>query len=169
MIRVSRLTLASISLLTSISTFLSFQSTASAQAVAVAQVSGTVMDSTGKVVPGAQVTMTETDKHLVRTTTTDAEGGFYTLPNLPVGPYQLVVSAPGFKNYVQSGIVLQVNNNIQINVTMEVGSLSEKVEVSATGSLVETKENSVAHVIDEQRINELPLNGRQATQLIITL
>src|SRR5260370_8085950 len=104
MIRVSRLTLASISLLTSISTFLSFQSTASAQAVAVAQVSGTVMDSTGKVVPGAQVTMTEIDKHLVRTTTTDAEGGFYTLPNLPLAPSPLVVRAPRFNNYIHTRI-----------------------------------------------------------------
>lgn len=142
--------------------------TAYAQSVAVAQVSGSVTDATGAVLANAQVTMTETAKGLVRTTTSDATGQ-YILANLPVGPYRLEVKANGFKDYVQSGIILRVNNNIQINVTMQVGALTERVEVSATTSLVETKENSISHVIDTQRINELPLNGRQATQLIITL
>src|SRR6266700_1616592 len=139
-----------------------------AQAVAVAQVSGTVFDQSGKSIVGAQVTMTETGRQTAHTATTDGSGN-YTLPNLPVGPYQLEVTNPGFKNYVQSGLVLQVGNNIQVNVSMQVGAVSEKVEVNATASLVETRENSISHVIDQQRINELPLNGRQATQLIVTL
>src|SRR6266853_6247957 len=139
-----------------------------AQAVAVAQISGIVFDPSGKSIPGAQVTMTETDKQTVHTVATDGLGS-YTLPNLPVGPYRLEVTNPGFKNYVQSGLVLQVGNNIQVNVSMQVGAVSEKVEVNATASLVETRENSISYVIDQQRINELPLNGRQATQLIITL
>jgi hypothetical protein len=91
------------------------------------------------------------------------------LPNLPVGPYRFEVRVNGFKDYQQTGIVLVVNNNIQIDAPMQVGSLSEKVEVTATASLVETKETSVASVIDGQRINDLPLNNRQATQLILTL
>ena len=86
-----------------------------------------------------------------------------------MGPYRLEVKASGFKDYIESGIVLAVNNNIQINVTMQIGSISEKVEVTATTSLVETKETSVMSVIDEQRISDLPLNNRQATQLIMTL
>jgi hypothetical protein len=89
------------------------------------------------------------------------------LPNLPVGPYSLEVSAAGFKTYIQSGIVLQVDNNIQVNVTLQVGSVSENVEVTASANMIETKENSVAQVIDERRIAELPLNGRQPTQLIL--
>jgi len=139
-----------------------------AQTTAVAQVSGTVTDQSGAAISGAQVSMTETDKSLVRTTVSDANGG-YVLPNLPVGPYRLEVKSMGFKDYVQSGIVLQVNNNVQINVTMQVGAITERLEVSATTSLVETKETSVSTLIDEQRINDLPLNGRQATQLILTL
>src|SRR6266853_5326254 len=139
-----------------------------AQAVAVAQISGIVFDPSGKSIPGAQVTMTETDKQTVHTVATDGLGS-YTLPNLPVGPYRLEVTNPGFKNYVQSGLVLQVGNNIQVNVSMQVGAVSEKVEVNATASLVETRENSISISIDQQRINELPLNGRQATQLILTL
>src|SRR5437868_10102967 len=141
---------------------------ARAQAVAIAQVSGNVTDQSGSAIPNAQVTMTETDKQAVHTAVTNAQGQ-YVLPSLPVGPYRLEVSANGFKNYVQSGIQLQVNQNIQINASMQVGSISERVEVSAIASMVETKETSVASTIDQQRINELPLNGRQATQLILSL
>src|SRR5690349_3343161 len=86
-----------------------------AQTVAVAEVSGIVSDATGKSIAGAEVTMTQTDKQLVNTATTNEEGR-YLLPNLPIGPYRLEVKAPGFKNYVQTGIDLQVGNNIQINV-----------------------------------------------------
>jgi Carboxypeptidase regulatory-like domain len=140
----------------------------SAQAVAVAQVSGSVADSTRAAIAGAQVTMTETDKDVSRSAVTDASGA-YVLPNLPVGPYSLEVKANGFKDYVQTGIVLVVNNNVQLNATLQLGSISERVEVAATGGLVETKENSVSVVIDQQGINDLPLNGRQATQLILSL
>src|ERR1700730_12439346 len=138
------------------------------QAVAVAQVSGTVTDQSGAAIANAAVSMTETDKHLARTTVTDATGS-YTLPNLPVGPYRLEVKSNGFKDYAQSGIELSVNNNIQVNVSMQVGAASERIEVTATTSMVETKENSISSLVDQQRINELPLNERQATQLIITL
>src|SRR5579885_3633455 len=138
----------------------------SAQAVAVAEVGGVVSDATGAAIPGAVVKITETDKQLVRTTTTDAQGA-YTLPNLPVGPYQLEVNASGFKTYTQSGIILQVGNNVQVNVVMQVGAMTEHVEVTAAASMVETRENTVSQVIDQQRITELPLNGRQPTQLIL--
>jgi hypothetical protein len=138
------------------------------QAVAVAEISGTVTDASGGALPAAQVIMTETEKHQTRTTLTDTTG-HYVLTALPVGPYKLEVKANGFKDYVQTGIVLQVNNNVQVNVAMQVGSLSERVEVTAAASMVETKENSLSMVIDQQRINELPLNGRQATQLIMAL
>ena len=138
------------------------------QSVAVAQVSGSVTDPTGAAIAGAGVTMTETDKQVSRSATTDASG-YFVLPNLPVGPYRMEIKANGFKDYVQSGIVLVVNNNIQLNATLQVGSISEKVEVTATAGLVETKENSVSTVIQQQAINDLPLNGRQATQLILAL
>jgi hypothetical protein len=136
------------------------------QAVAVGEVSGVVSDSSGSSVPNAMVRMTETEKQNVHTASTDSEGR-YVLPNLPVGPYRLEVQAPGFKEYVQSGIVLQVGNNIGINVTLQLGSLSETVEVTGGAQMVETRESGVAQVIDEKRINDLPLNGRQATQLVL--
>lgn len=136
------------------------------QAVSIAEIGGIVADSTGAAIPGAIVKVTEIDKRQLRSTTTDTEGR-YVLPNLPVGPYQLEVNAGGFKSYTQSGIVLQVGNNVQINVTMQVGSMSEHVEVTAAASMVETRENTISQVIDQQRISELPLNGRQPTQLIL--
>ncbi|HWF46493.1 MAG TPA: TonB-dependent receptor [Bryobacteraceae bacterium] len=139
-----------------------------AQNVAVAQVSGTVTDQSGATLANAQVVMTETDKGEAHSTVTDTRGQ-YVLPNLPVGQYRLEVKGSGFKNFVENGIILVVNNNVEIDVPMQLGSISESIEVKATANLVETKENSVASVIDEQRINELPLNNRQPTQLIIAL
>jgi hypothetical protein len=136
------------------------------QAVAVAEVDGRILDPAGAVVPGAQIKITQTQTDLVRVVTADSLGA-YALSNLPVGPYVLEVSAPGFKTYVQRGIILQVNNNVQVNVTLEVGSISENVTVTAATNMVETKENTVSQVIEERRITELPLNGRQPTQLIL--
>jgi hypothetical protein len=143
-------------------------STVRAQTVAVAQVGGIVSDPAGMVIVGAQVSMTDTEKGQVHSTVTGAQGN-YTLPNLPVGPYRLEVKAPGFKDYVQVGLELQVGNNIQVNVPMQLGSVTDRVEVTAAASQVETRENSISVVIDAQRISELPLNGRQATQLIASL
>src|SRR5215472_18893145 len=89
-----------------------------------AQISGTVKDQTGAVIAGAQVTATDTDTGLKRTATTDTSGGF-ALPNLPVGPYRLEASAPGFRTYVQTGIVLQVADNPVINPTLALGQVSD--------------------------------------------
>src|SRR5215467_6811207 len=126
-----------------------------AQNVAVAEVSGNVTDQSGSAVAGAVVSATETSKGTARTVINDAQGR-YVLPNLPVGPYQLEVKAKGFKEWVQTGLVLQVGNNVQINASLQVGAVTETVEVQATATLVETKENSISQVIDSQRITELP-------------
>src|SRR5712691_5433959 len=136
-----------------------------AQAVAGAQISGTVRDSSGGTIPGAEVTVTKTDTGTTRTVFTGADGA-YALPNLPVGPYQLRVVLQGFNTYVRDGIVLQVGSNPEINVTLAVGAISEQVTVTANTTLVETKNTGVGQVIDNQRVMELPLNGRQATELI---
>ena len=155
MIRRSKLTLAGVSLYI---LFSAWAPAARAQTVAVAEVSGTVTDASGSAIAGAIVSMTETDKHLVRPTVTDGQGN-YTLPDLPVGPYRLEVRANGFKDHVESGLVLEVGNNFQVNVRLQVGSVTETVEVQANASLVETKENSVSSVVDQERIQELPLEG----------
>src|SRR5207253_7861737 len=93
--------------------------------------------------------------------------GSFILPNMALGPYRLEAALPGFRTYVQGGIVLQVNSNPLINVVMEVGQVSEQVEVQANAAMVETRNVGVGQVIENERIMELPLNGRQATDLIV--
>lgn len=133
--------------------------------VATSQISGTVRDQSGAAVPDADITVTQTDTALVRATKSGGDGS-YTMPNLPVGPYRMNVTKSGFKASVQSGIVLQVDSNPVINVTMSIGSVSESVVVEALASMVETHEGGIGQVIDHQSVVDLPLNGRQATDLI---
>src|SRR5436305_13809675 len=91
-----------------------------ARAQATAQINGTVKDQTGAVLPGVEVVATQTDTNSSRTTVTDETGSFV-LPNLATGRYKLETSLPGFKGYVQTGIVLQVNTNPVINAVLQVG------------------------------------------------
>jgi hypothetical protein len=137
-----------------------------AQAVANATVSGQVADQTGAAVVGAAVKMIETERGVTHEAASDSDGR-YTLPNLPVGPYRLEVTMSGFKNFVQSGIVLQVGNSPTIDVKLQIGSVSENVEVVAGAAMVQTEQTSVSQVINQKQIVDLPLNGRQATQLVL--
>lgn len=139
--------------------------TAWAQSVSSAQISGVVRDSSGGALPGADVTVTKIDTAAVRSVVSGSDGS-YVIPNLPVGPYQLKVSLQGFNTFVQDGIVLQVSSNPQINVTLTVGTVSEQVTVTANTTMVETHSTGIGQVVDNQRVVELPLNGRQATELI---
>ena len=95
-------------------------------AQATAQISGSVADQSGAVLPGVEITATQTETGVARTNITN-ETGRYALPNLPLGPYRLEASLPGFRSFVQTGIVLQVNSNPTINITLEVGRVSEQV------------------------------------------
>jgi carboxypeptidase family protein len=140
-------------------------SAAWAQAVAGSQVAGVVRDSSGGVLPGVEVTITNTDTGASRTVVTGSEGA-YVFPNLPVGPYRMKVVLQGFNTHVQDGIVLQVNTNPTIDVTLAVGSVGEQVTVTGSTNTVETRSTGVGQVIDHQQVTEIPLNGRQATELI---
>ena len=132
---------------------------------AVSQISGTVKDQVGAVLPGVEITATQTETGIARTAVSN-ETGNYVLPNLPIGPYKLEAALPGFRTFVQTGIVLQVNSSPVINPTLEVGQVTEQVEVQANAALVETRRSAVGSVIENQRIVELPLNGRNVTDLI---
>ena len=83
-----------------------------------------------------------------------------------LGPYRIEAGLPGFRTFVQTGIVLQVNSNPVINPVLEVGQVSEQVEVQANAAMVETRNAGVGQVIENESILELPLNGRQVTDLI---
>ncbi len=135
-------------------------------AQATAQISGAVQDPSGAVLPGAEITAAQTDTGVSRTTISN-ETGYYTLPNLPLGPYKLEVSLPGFRAFVQTGIVLQVGSNVTLNVVLQVGQVSEQVEVQANAALVETRNVSVGQVMESARIVELSLNGRNAQELML--
>jgi len=131
-----------------------------------AEISGTVKDPAGAVVAGADVTATQTETGVKRSVKTDAAGSF-TLPNLAIGPYRLEAAAPGFRTYVQTGIVLQVADNPVINPSLSVGQINEQVQVEAAAAQVETRDTGVSQVMDSKRVVELPLNGRQVTDLIV--
>src|SRR5215475_12103012 len=130
------------------------------------QISGRVTDPSSAVLPGVEVTVTQTETGLVRTVVTN-EAGAYALASLPVGAYKLEAVLPGFRSFVQSGIVLQVNSNPTINIVLQVGQVSEQVEVQANAGLVETRSVSVGQVMETARIVELPLNGRNAQELLL--
>src|SRR5215467_10409416 len=112
---------------------------------ATAQISGTVRDQSGAVLPGVEITAIQTETGVARNTVTN-ETGSYALPNLPIGPYKIEAALPGFRSFVQSGIELQVNSSPVINPVLQVGQVTEQVEVQANAALVETRVSGIGQV-----------------------
>src|SRR5690242_14020300 len=108
-----------------------------------AQLSGTVRDESGAVLPGVTVTVTQTNTGLVRTTVTEANGA-YLLTNLPTGPYRLEAALQGFRSYVQTGIVLQVGGTPTVNAVLAVGALEEAVTVEAAAPIVDVRSAGIS-------------------------
>ncbi len=136
-----------------------------AQAVSNATVTGRITDPGGAVLSEAHVTIIAVDTGMVHNVVTNSDG-LYAITNLPIGDYTFRANTSGFQTYEQTGIHLRVNDDIQINVTMKIGQLMEKVEVRANATMVQTQQNTISQVIDQRRIVDLPLNGRDPTQLI---
>src|SRR5437773_997410 len=139
-------------------------STVSAQATA--ELNGRVTDESSAVLPGVTVTAMQMETGFTRTVVT-SDNGTYVMPNLPTGPYRLEVSLQGFKTYVQTGIVLQVGATPTINATLGVGNLEETVSVEAAAPLADVRSAGLNDVVSQARIVELPLRGRQVTDLIV--
>ncbi len=137
-----------------------------AWAQSTAQINGTVADSSGAVLPGATVIVIQTDTGFRREAVADDRGSF-ALPNLPLGPYRLEVSLSGFRSYVQTGIVLQVNSNPVLRATLQLGDVAETVTVVGAAPLVETRNPAIGEVINNEQVEALPLEGRNPTQLIV--
>ena len=137
-----------------------------AWAQATAELAGRVTDESGAVLPGVTVTATQTDTGFTRTVVTDGTGAWI-MSNLPTGPYRLEVSLQGFRTYVQTGIVLQVGATPTINAELGVGNLEETVSVEAAAPLVDVRSAGISAVVEQERIVELPLQGREVTDLII--
>jgi hypothetical protein len=150
--------------------FLAVFAAVSPTALGVAQVAtgsivGTVVDSSGQTVPGAQVTVRDVNRNTSTNLTTD-QAGVYTAPFLVPGTYEVGVEVQGFKTWIRRGIVLQVNDRLRIDVTLEIGTLSEATTVVAEAPLVRTDSSEVGTVIEEVAIKELPLNGRNFATLV---
>lgn len=129
-----------------------------------AVLSGTVTDETGAVLPGAQVTVTNTATGVRRSVTTDAVGRF-TASQLPPGSYELTVTQTGFDTLVRQGITLTVGQEASLTLSMKVGTVTEQVTVVGEAPLVNTSSSAVSGVVEEKRIEALPLNGRDFSQL----
>src|SRR6204780_4665693 len=125
---------------------------------------GTVTDPSGALILGAEVTAQQTETALSRTTTTDSNGN-YVLLELPVGHYRLQVAAKGFEEYVQDGITLNVNETASVSPHLAVGSEKQQVLVQADAALIEPTVTSMGEVVQHRELEDLPLNGRNFSQL----
>src|SRR5437879_11128214 len=132
--------------------------------VAGATLSGTINDPSGAVVPNAQVSARNTATGVSRATTTDS-AGFYSLPNLLPGTYEVTVTATGFSTAVQSNVALAVGAQQQLNVQMALGETTTKVEVTGAAPAVQLTSSTLSGEVQAQTVRELPLNGRDWTQL----
>ena len=130
-----------------------------------ARLGGIVIDKSGAAIAGATVTVEQVATGYKQTAKTESAGE-YLFPSLPVGGYTLTVEMPGFSAYVQNGIVLTVGQAATQNVTLALGAITQQVTVLANPSMVTTQSASVGQLVDEKSIVSLPLNGREAQQLI---
>ncbi len=125
---------------------------------------GEVKDTNGAAVPGATVTVSEKATARSQTVTSNADGGF-TVTQLPPGTYEVTVEAPGFKRTVQTGLVLETEQTQRLNLVLEVGNVSETISVTAEVPVVNTDTSDKGEVITNRQVTDLPLNGRDATDL----
>ncbi len=130
-----------------------------------AQITGLVTDTSQAVVPKASVEVLNVNTGWVRKTETNNEG-YYTVPLLPPGKYRMTVRAEGFKPVGRDGITLEVGQSLRLDFTLELGTLTETVTVSGEVSRVQVEQSSLGTVVERQRIEELPLNGRHVFSLV---
>ena len=128
-------------------------------------ISGTVLDPAGATVPGARITAINTDTNVQQATTADLKGA-YSLPELAVGTYEIRVEAAGFKPYLRTGVVIDANSALLIDVSMNLGQRRDEVTVSSAALHVETADTQLGEVITGGKIASVPLNGRSFTDLL---
>jgi hypothetical protein len=128
-------------------------------------IAGQVMDPSGAVIPGVELTVTGDDTGVATSTVTNSTGSF-SVPFLAPGPYTVTAQADGFKRFSRSGIRLRVAEIATLNIEMTLGAISEVVEVTSETPLLETADSSLGQVVDERRIQELPLFAGNPLELI---
>ena len=129
------------------------------------QITGEAKDPSGALVPNASITVTNTATNGVRTTTTNT-AGLYSFPDLPPGIYDVKIVSAGFANVVKTGIELQVQQTARVDFALAVGQSTQTIEVAANAALLATENATVGTVIEQQRIMDLPLNGRSFFSLV---
>jgi hypothetical protein len=129
-----------------------------------AEISGTVRDAQGGLLPAVSVAATHGALGFRLERVTDGSGRFF-LPALPVGEYSLTVELDGFKRFTQTGLMLRVGQKIDVAITLQIGQLSDSITVSAEPPLLTTANAEIAEIIDNRQVQQLPLNGRQFIQL----
>jgi hypothetical protein len=129
---------------------------------------GRVEDPSGATVAGVSITIINTQTNETRTTVSDAAGN-YLVPALPVGSYRVEAQFAGFKNFVRAGLQLEVNRNARVDIVLEVGAVSETVEVQGDAPVVDTYQVQMGALVDQRRVENLPLSGRNIYALIGTL
>ena len=133
---------------------------------AVGSISGTVKDSSGGVVPSVKLTLTSGATAVQLTTTTNPQGEFQFL-RIPPTTYSLTAEASGFKRIAVSSVLVQVDQITHLELALEVGAVSESVQVESAAPLLENDKSTLSSVIDERNILSMPLNGRQALDLAL--
>lgn len=128
-------------------------------------ITGEVTDPSGAITPNAPVTVTNIATNASRSTATNS-AGIYLFPDLVPGTYNVKVETPGFEPQIKTNIILQVQQRARVDFTLVVGQATQTVEVSAAAASLATEDATVGTVIESQRIQELPLNGRNFFQLV---
>ncbi len=131
-------------------------------------ITGTVTDSTGAAIPGAKVTITQTDTNAVHTVTT-SDAGTYTVPQLPPGHYKVEIEKPTFEKFKQTAITLQIDQTMEVSPKLAIGATEQTVDVTDTPPVLQTEDSSIGSVIDSQAIQNTPLNGRLGINGLIAL
>ena len=126
---------------------------------------GTVLDASGSGVPGAAVTVTNVLTNVKVTVTTDTNGDYIATP-LRIGTYRIEAELAGFKKTVENGVALRVQDRLRFDLHLEVGAVTERVEVIAVETLLQTQTSSLGQVFETKQVHDLPLNGRSYIQLI---
>lgn len=129
---------------------------------------GTVSDNTGAVIPAAAVTVVNVETQFTSNGQTTAEGGYY-IPNLIPGSYRLTVEAQGFKRYVREGIVLRTSEQPRIDVQLEVGAVTEIINVSGSAPLLETETTSTGQILEGETIVKIPVLQKYAFRILLYL
>src|SRR3990172_5231715 len=129
-----------------------------------ATILGIIKDSSGAVVPDSSVTARSVETGQTRTTVSAADGS-YRVSALPVGPYEVQLEHPGFSSAIRSGLTLTVSQEAVVNFTLEVGGVEQTTSVTAEAPLVNTTSGTLGGLVDEQRMADLPLNGRNYIDL----